>query len=428
MAKKKPLHYQFQSIETVSMISKSDEQQLLDRFQFNTLRPHQLAAISTMAAGYDLLLLVGTSGGKTEAILGASILHPKRGIHVQIEPLRALQNDMCERLQKLGMRIVVLNSDLPSKLYLKAIADIKNRQVDCVLTTPEQLEKKAVFQALNCAGVATFAIDEAHCLLEYGGDFRPSYDRIGTFIRHLDHRPVVAACTATLAPDGIDKVVKSLGLNLPVCYQGTVDRPEIRQHVIEIGDALHRNERDLIEKERCRRLKKVLKEHAVDGDGAIVYCNTVSQTRQVTQLLVKAGYQAEAFYAELPAKQKEDIRGRFRSKNAPIIVATSAFGMGMDKPNIRLIVHMSLPLSVEDYWQKTGRAGRDGRKSYSYLFWHRSDLATNRLILSGSYTKLRKLKQLHDFVQAQTCYAQQLRVYFGQRARKKCGHCSCCNM
>ena len=429
MKKKTVMQNSFASVETVTPLTQDEAEELCTRFGFASLRLHQSAAIAAMAAGCDLLLLAGTASGKTEATLGATLLHPERGLHVQIEPLKALQADMRDRMEKLGLQTIVLNSELSASVYAEALKQIQNHQVDCILTTPEQLEKRSVFKALNAAGVGTVVIDEVHCLLEYGGDFRPAYDRIGAFISHLDSRPVVAACTATLAPDSLQKVCKSLGLRHPVLYRGGVDRPEIHQNIIEIGIDLKHSDSDLIERERMRRLEKMLDKYIHKGDGAIVYCTTIRQTQDICKRLCKDGYDAESFYADLPAKQKEQIRKQFRDNKLPIVVATSAFGMGVDKPNIRLVVHMSLPLSVEDYWQKTGRAGRDGKKSFACTFWNRGDRNTNQRILSSSNKmKLHKFEQLWKFVQTSTCYVQQLRIYFGEKAGKPCGHCSICKM
>ena len=429
MGKKKSLHPGKPSPETVTGVTDlgpKDHEVLCQAFGFRQLYPHQAAATAVMAGSSDLLLLAGTAQGKTEAMLGSSILHPERGATVLIEPLRALQRDIQRRLEKLGGKVVLLNSDVPPAAYKDALAAIRAKQVSYVLTTPEQLEKGAVFHALDSAGVAAVIVDEVHCLLEYGGDFRPAYDRIGAFIRRLDRRPVVAACTATLAPDSIQKVEKSLSMKQPVLIRGPSDRHEIRQYIIEIGTELTRNEQDLLEKERFRRLKRALKRHVKKGDAAIIYCNTVNQTTQVFKKLERQGYHVESFYADMPDKEKTRVLEAFRSKAPPIVVATSAFGMGIDKSNVRLIVHMSMPLSIEDYWQKTGRAGRDGKKAHSYLFWYHGDYQTNKRIIGQNMVNLRKLNKLQGFLNSSECCVQALRTYFGEDAGKRCKHCSRC--
>lgn len=411
------------SEDGVTEISTEEQARLCKCFRFESLRPHQLAAISAMDAGRDCLLTVSTGSGKSEAMLGAKLIHPEQGVHVQIEPLRTLQGDMRDRMAALGLRVEVLNSDLDSVKFSTALRKIKSGEVDCVLTTPEQLEKEAVFRALNHAGVGFLVTDECHCLVEWGGEFRPAYDRIGTFVRNLDRRPVVAACTATLAPDAEKQVRKSLHLRDPVRIFGSIDRPEIRQLAVEIGTDL--TDRALIRKERFSRLKAVLKEYGKAGS-AIVYCNSVSQTCEVTDWLRHKGFDSEPFYAALSRSEKERIRQRFRDESRVIVVATSAFGMGVDKPNVRMVVHMSMPLSVEDYWQKTGRAGRDGKKAVSLVLWNRLDFQTNAAIVGHSGKKYKKLKQMQDFLQDNKCFAQQLREYFGQAKGKLCGCCSKC--
>lgn len=419
-------HHEDFSPEPVSTLSKQEQKQLCQIFGFAQLHPHQIASIAAMASGSDLLLLAGTSKGKTEAMLGSSILRPERGLTVLVEPLRVLQTEMRQRIEKLGLDAVLLNSDLSKTSYNMALASIEAKRVNFVLTTPEQLEKNKVFQALNDAGVAVVIVDEVHCLLDYGSDFRPAYGRIGTFIRHLHQRPVVGACTATLAPDGIEKVKKSLGMREPVLIRGPSDRPEIRQHIVEIGSELNHKQQDLVEKERFRRLKAALKQHIEKGDAAIVYCNTVKQTVKVAKKLKRESFRVSAFYGDMPTKKKEQVLQAFQSKKPPIIVATSAFGLGVDKPNVRLVVHMSMPLSIEDYWQKTGRAGRDGKKSLSYVFWYHGDYKTNLGIIGTDATKLSKLKQLQEFLQSHKCCVQELRSHFGEDPGKRCKHCSRC--
>lgn len=190
--KEKGSHSKGRLPETVAELSEQQQEALCQIFGFPRLYPHQSTAIAAMAGGSDLLLLAGTAGGKTEAVLGSSLLHPEWGLTVLIEPLRALQTDMLRRLENVRLRTALLNSDLSSAAYSDALSSISRNCVSYVLTTPEQLEKSQVFQALNTAGVAAVIVDEVHCLLDYGGDFRPAYDRIGTFIRHLDERPVIA--------------------------------------------------------------------------------------------------------------------------------------------------------------------------------------------------------------------------------------------
>lgn len=427
MGKKKTSHRNSDlPSESVSGLDKAEQAELSQIFGFDYLYPHQIAATAAMASGSDLLLLAGTSKGKTEAMLGSSILRPERGLTVLVEPLRVLQTEMRQRIEKLGLDAVLLNSDQSKTSYNMALASIEAKRVNFVLTTPEQLEKNRVFQALNDAGVAVVIVDEVHCLLDYGSDFRPAYDRIGAFIRHLHQRPVVGACTATLAPDGIEKVKKSLGMRKPVLIRGPSDRPEIRQHIVEIGSELNHKQQDLVEKERFRRLKAALKQHLEKGDAAIVYCNTVKQTVKVAKKLKRESFHVSAFYGDMPTKEKEQVLQAFQSKKPPIIVATSAFGLGVDKPNVRLVVHMSMPLSVEDYWQKTGRAGRDGKKSHSHLLWCRSDYQTNQRIIGRNSVNRQKLKQLREFLQSSVCCVQEIRKYFGEDAGKKCMHCSRC--
>lgn len=412
--------------ETVGTLTDEQQNTLCQVYGFQHLYPHQSAAVAAMASSSDLLLLAGTSQGKTEAMLGSSILHPERGLTVMIEPLRALQTSMLHRLQKLGLSVVLLNSDLSEAAYDAAITSIENNCVGYVLTTPEQLEKNCVFRALNSAAAAVVIVDEVHCLLDYGGDFRPAYDRIGTFIQHLEKRPVVAACTATLAPDSIKMITKSLCMRQPILIRGPGDRPEIRQNIIEIGSELTRKQQDLVEKERFRRLKATIKDYLKKGDAAIIYCNTVKQVLDVSKKLAKKEYDVATFYADMPAEEKEIVLENFQSKKPPIVVATSAFGMGIDKPNVRLVVHMSMPLSIEDYWQKTGRAGRDGKKSHSYLFWYHGDYQVNKRIIGKNATNLRKLQQLHEFLLSSKCCVQELHSYFGEKVGKKCKHCSRC--
>lgn len=427
MYKKKECIMQNNEISNEINLSEKEHEFLCKKFGFNKLREQQIQTIACVKSGRDCLLVSRTASGKTEAVIGAKLLAPESGIILQIEPLCVLQTNMHERLFKLINKTAILNSTISTEEYDNILARIKSGHIQCLITTPEQLEKSDVLDALNNIVVDYLILDEAHCLIDWN-DFRPAYSHIGSFIKQLNHRPIIIGCSATLTENSVNKVIKSLNMVEPLIIKSSIDRPEIKQNVIKIDTDIHPSNIDLINKERYSRLTEILKKYGNKKDISIVYCTTIKQAKLTEKYLKRKKFKnVFLFHSKLSDKKKDDIYNKFNQNETRIIVATSAFGMGVDRPNIRLVVHLSMPFSIEDYWQKSGRAGRDGKKSYSFVLWHKSDFNKNLFIIKDTKSKKRQLKDIKNFLESKECYSIQIRKYFGQKAGKKCKNCSNCN-
>lgn len=392
---------------------------LLDIFGISSLYPLQEETISHMLAGDDIILQSATGSGKTEATAGAFLLHPDEGILVQVEPLVALQKDIARRFEDWGLKVLVLNAELSRSVYHRALTDVKEGRFDVVITTPEQLTKPEVAEACNCCRVYALVVDEAHCVVEYGGDFRPAYRDIGRFVTQLDHRPVIAACSATLTPSAVEVVRGGLHMNAPVLLHGDIRRQNIRLRVHEIDSELRRGDAALIFRLKFDLLREELKWAKKKGGAVIVYCNTPSLVEDTVRTLKKKGIKAAAFHSRLPQREKDRVLKLFQTEaKPPVIVATSAFGMGIDRKDVRLVVHFSLPLSIDEYWQECGRAGRDGKRARATLIFSKVDHQTNIGIIhrDSEYPQKRKnLDRMLALAQSDTCIVRQIETYFGRK-------------
>jgi len=331
---------------------------------YETLRPGQEAAIAALLDGHDVLAVMPTGSGKSAIYQIAGALLP--GATLVVSPLLALQRDQVESMaQEPGLGgAAQLNSALRERERESALAEFEDGDLEFLLLAPEQFANGEAMAALRESPPSLFVVDEAHCISEWGHDFRPDYLKLGAVIEELA-RPRVLALTATAAPPVREEIVARLGLHHPRLVVRDFDRPNIRLAVERFAD----------EEEKWAAL---IDRVATAPKPGIVYAATRRRTEESAAALADRGITAVAYHAGLPAKERERAQQAFMADEAAVIVATTAFGMGIDKPNVRFVFHLDVSDSVDAYYQEIGRAGRDGEPAEAVLFFREDDLNLRR--------------------------------------------------
>ena len=335
---------------------------LLARLGLDAFRPGQREAAAAALADRDTLVVMPTGGGKSLCYQLPALAD--RGLVVVISPLIALMADQLRRMLETGVRAVMLASGMSEEAYRGALAEIRSGEAQLVLAAPERFASAAFRGALEHRRIALFVVDEAHCVTEWGHDFRPDYLRLHHAIADLGRPPVMAA-TATATPRVAREIAQRLGLRNPVSVRSGFDRPNIAFDVfaVEGKGAMARKRGALL--------------HRLRGDGglpAIVYCGTRKDTEAVCEFLRARGLKAVVYHAGMGAQERRASQAAFMEGRAEVVVATNAFGMGVDKADVRTVAHWAIPTSLEAYYQEAGRAGRDGRPADALLLAARYDL------------------------------------------------------
>jgi ATP-dependent DNA helicase RecQ len=340
-----------------------------ERLGFEALRPGQLEAIQAVTAGRDTLCVMSTGSGKSAIYQLAGLL--LEGPTVVVSPLIALQQDQMEAVEGTeGGEAATINSTLTEREREEALQDADEDELEFLLMAPEQLAKDEVLEQLCSTGVSLFVVDEAHCVSQWGHDFRPDYLRIRPAIAALGHPPVLAL-TATAAPPVRAEIVEALGMDDPALVVKGFDRPNVRLEVVRFhdGDRKHRALLDRVEE--------------TAGPG-VVYCATKKGAEQVARELRERGVRAEHYHGGLGAKRRAERQQAFmEGDGVDVMVATIAFGMGIDKPDVRFVFHHEVSESVDSYYQELGRAGRDGAPAEAVLFYRSQDIGLRRFFASG---------------------------------------------
>ncbi len=404
-------------------------------FGYDKLRPAQEPVIANILAGLDTLAIMPTGGGKSLCYQLPSLLLP--GLTVVISPLIALMHDQVQSLTKNGINAVYLNSSQSSEeqqtiwqllKQIKSQGHTKNEgDIKMLYTSPERLlaNDRQFLEFLRGLPISLIAIDEAHCVSSWGHDFRPEYSQLGILKSLFPNSPIIAL-TATADELTRSDILDKLQLENPKTFISSFDRPNIHYRVEAKEDAM----------EQLTDFIKSWKNQA-----GIVYCLSRKSTEELATKLTKLGIKAKPYHASLDKESKEENYNGFMDDNIQVICATIAFGMGIDKPNVRFVVHWNLPKNIESYYQETGRAGRDGLASEALLIYNPSDAFTLRKFIEGNgepgniseTAKLfktiqnDKLDRLLEFAQTGHCRRRVLLQYFQETISSDCQNCDCCD-
>lgn len=397
---------------------------LHDYFGYTTFRDGQERLIDAILSGRDAFGIMPTGGGKSLCYQVPSVLFP--GLTFVISPLISLMRDQVLALKELGISAAYINSTLSSEQMRTVFSNIRSGKYKIIYVAPERLETESFLHLANDVRINFVAVDEAHCISQWGQDFRPSYLKIVDFVNALRIRPVVAAFTATATEEVRRDVVRILELRDPLCVITGFDRPNLRYEVIHSG----RKDRELLQLLRSR-----------NGQSGIIYCSTRKKVENVCRALCEAGIPATRYHAGLPEEERRSNQGDFVYDRKPVMVATNAFGMGIDKSNVRYVIHYNMPQSLEAYYQEAGRAGRDGAPADCILLYAAGDVATARYLIEHgeenqelsveqqrrvTELNMQRLQKMVDYCKTKRCLRGYILDYFGQRHSRTCGNCSNC--
>jgi ATP-dependent DNA helicase RecQ len=388
---------------------------LRDIFGYDDFRGHQRAVIDTALAGQDSLVLMPTGGGKSLCFQIPALI--RKGTGIVVSPLIALMADQVNALSELGLDAAYLNSSLSPAQQRAVIAKLQSGDLDLLYVAPERILQQQTMAVLKEAELSLIAIDEAHCVSQWGHDFRPEYLALGELAAAFPGVPRMAL-TATATPATRAEVVERLSLKGAAVFVARFDRPNIRYSVRTRSD-------------QKSQLIRFLDNHR--GEAGIVYCRTRKRVEQTAEWLCKQGFDALPYHAGLASEVRAANQRRFLADDGVVIVATIAFGMGIDKPDVRFVAHLDLPKSMESYYQETGRAGRDGEPAEAWMVYDLSDVVQLRQIVESSEAALehkwherRKLDALLGWCEATGCRRRPLLSYFGDELAVDCGNCDNC--
>ena len=387
-------------------------------FGYKSFRSHQEKIIATVLDGGDCLALMPTGGGKSLCYQIPSLV--RAGTGVVVSPLIALMQDQVDALREAGVKAAFLNSTLDRQQQDAIEREFAAGALDLLYVAPERLVQERTLALMERAQVALFAIDEAHCVAQWGHDFRPEYRQLKILAERFPNVPRIAL-TATADERTRQEIVTELRLEDAACFIASFDRPNIRYIIAEMGSMSGRE-----------KLWQFLEsEHPADA--GIVYCLSRKAVEETAAWLKIKGRKALAYHAGLDAAVRAKAQTKFLSDDGIIIVATIAFGMGIDKPDVRFVAHLNLPKSVEAYYQETGRAGRDGEPANAWMAYGIQDIVQLRQWIAQSdgaeaFKKVQrqKLDALIGLAEMPGCRRQALLAYFGERAAEPCGNCDNC--
>ncbi|QEY17673.1 DNA helicase RecQ [Cellvibrio sp. KY-GH-1] len=385
-------------------------------FGYREFRGPQAAVIDALISGEDVLVLMPTGGGKSLCYQIPALV--REGVGIVISPLIALMQDQVSALRELGVKAGFLNSTLSSQEWWQTEAALQRGELDLLYIAPERLIQPRTLELLHSLKISLFAIDEAHCVSQWGHDFRSDYLKLELLHREFPQVPRIAL-TATADLRTRDEIVARLQLHNAQQFISGFDRPNIQYRIAQKNNP------------KIQLMRFLREEQA--GNSGIVYCLSRNKVEQIAEWLCSEGFTALPYHAGLAAQTRQQHQERFLREDNIIMVATIAFGMGIDKPDVRFVAHLDLPKSIEAYYQETGRAGRDGEAATTLLLYGLEDVVKLRQMMAQSEgseefkrNEQQRLNAMLGLCEITSCRRQSLLRYFGDNLAQNCGNCDCC--
>lgn len=399
------------------------EQALKILFGYDSFRAGQKSVIDSILAGRDAFAVMPTGAGKSVCYQIPAVLLP--GITLVISPLISLMQDQVKALNEAGVQAAFINSSLSEKDYNETIRKARQGTYKIIYIAPERLVTEGFLALAKSVPVSMVTVDEAHCISQWGQDFRPSYMKIVEFVKTLEKRPIISAFTATATETVREDIICTLGLHNPFTLVNGFDRENLFFQVDK-------------PKNKEQYILKYISEHS--GDSGIIYCATRKNVDNIYELLKGKGVSVGKYHAGMSAEERKKMQDDFVFDYTSIVVATNAFGMGIDKSNVRFVIHYNMPQSMENYYQEAGRAGRDGLDAKCILLFSPQDIVINRFLLDHKEMQdldpsdretvrerdARRLQVMERYCYTTECLRNYILKYFGENPEKPCQDCGNC--
>lgn len=402
---------------------KTPEETLKALFGYDEFRPGQKGIIDAILKGRDVFAVMPTGAGKSVCYQIPAMLLP--GITLVISPLISLMQDQVKSLNEAGIPAAFINSSLSRNNFYETLRGVRNGIYKIVYVAPERLMTDEFIELIGSVRISMITVDEAHCISQWGQDFRPSYMKIIEFVKMLEEKPIISAFTATATKNVREDIICILGLKNPYTLVLGFDRENLFFQVEK-------------PKDKDRYILDFIAEHP--GESGIIYCSTRKNVDSVFEMLLKKGISVGRYHAGMNASDRKKMQDDFVYDYTGIIVATNAFGMGIDKSNVRFVIHYNMPQSMENYYQEAGRAGRDGLESKCILLYSAQDVVINKFLLERKETTdidpmdleniremdSQRLQSMERYCYTTECLRNYILKYFGEQPKEPCGDCGNC--
>ena len=387
-------------------------------FGYTSFRPAQEAPVASLLQNEDVVAIMPTGAGKSICFQIPALC--KSGISIVFSPLISLMKDQVDSLVDQNIPAALINSTLTQTEFNKTMYEVRSGKIKLLYIAPERLGSNFFCNVLRSMPISQVIVDEAHCISQWGHDFRPSYRLIGDWLSSLPKRPVVGAFTATATKAVENDIKKLLGLDCANVYVTGFDRPNLSFSVVRTS-------------KRMDYVVDYVRRHS--NENGIIYCSTRKDVERVYDNLTRAGIQTGYYHAGLSDEMRQDMQNKYAFDQLQVMVATNAFGMGIDKSNVRYVLHYQMPRNMESYYQEAGRAGRDGAPAECILLYSGQDVRVHKYLIEQGHlepqreqVELRKLQSMIDYCFCSTCLRKYMLAYFGEIVPwLECSNCSSCN-